>query len=167
MMTFHFDYSDLKRVIVEATIIVCFGITVGLAFNYQLIINAFEGKVITSPVIESATADLLPVPVSLAEVQELSQRSILIDARITELYAEGHLPNAVSLPLSDMEQQLAAFVEQYPERSLIIYCSGYGCSDSFDLALLLLENGYHDVMVYEGGFPEWRDSGLPVEGGLP
>ena len=166
MMTFHFDYSDLKRVVVEATIIVCFGITVGLSFNYQLVMNAFEGKVVTSPEIES-TATLLPVPVSLAEVQNLSQRAVIIDARITELYAEGHLPNAVSLPLADIEQRLTAFLEQYPERSLIIYCSGYGCSDSFDLALLLLESGYHDVMVYEGGFPEWRDSGLPVEEGQP
>jgi rhodanese-related sulfurtransferase len=166
MMTFHLDYSDLKRVIAEATIIVCFGITIGLAFNYQLIMNAFEGKVVTSPEIES-TANLFPVPVSLDEVQKLSQRAIIIDARITELYAEGHLPNAISLPWADIEHRLAAFKGQYRDRSLIIYCSGYGCSDSFDLALLLLENGYHDVMVYEGGFPEWRDSGLPVEGGQP
>lgn len=166
MMTIQFDYSDLKRIVVEATIIVCFGITVGLSFNYQMVMNAFEGKVVTAPEIESTT-NLLPVPVSLAEVQNFSQRAVIIDARITELYAEGHLPNAVSLPLADIEQRLTAFIERYPERSLIIYCSGYGCSDSFDLALLLLENGYHDVMVYEGGFPEWRDSGLPVEEGQP
>jgi rhodanese-related sulfurtransferase len=25
--------------------------------------------------------------------------------------------------------------------------------------------GFSNVMVYEGGFPEWRDSGLPVEKG--
>ncbi|NIQ96508.1 MAG: rhodanese-like domain-containing protein, partial [Desulfuromonadales bacterium] len=93
-------------------------------------------------------------------------RAILVDARLPEFYAEGHLPGAVSLPFAEAESRLAAFREQYPGQSLIVYCSGYGCSDSFDLAVLLLANGYHDVMVYEGGYPEWRDAGLEVEKGM-
>jgi rhodanese-related sulfurtransferase len=45
---------------------------------------------------------------------------------------------------------------------LVIYCNGYGCPDSFDLGLRLIEAGYRDVRVFEGGLPEWRDAGLPV-----
>ena len=50
---------------------------------------------------------------------------------------------------------------------MILYCSGYGCPDSFDLGQILLEEGFRDVRVYEGGMPEWRDQGLPVEKGAP
>ena len=45
---------------------------------------------------------------------------------------------------------------------LVVYCSGYGCPDSFDLAMRLLAAGYRDVLVFEGGFPAWQDAGLPV-----
>jgi 3-mercaptopyruvate sulfurtransferase SseA len=48
---------------------------------------------------------------------------------------------------------------------LVLYCSGYGCPDSFDLGIILLAEGYRDVRVFEGGFPEWADAGLPVERG--
>ena len=50
MMTLHLDYSDLKKILLEAVIIVCFGALIGLSFNYQLVMNAFAGKVITTPV---------------------------------------------------------------------------------------------------------------------
>jgi len=51
--------------------------------------------------------------------------------------------------------------------TLMLYCSGFGCPDSFDLGERLLAEGYLDVRVYEGGFPEWRDAGLPVEKETP
>jgi 3-mercaptopyruvate sulfurtransferase SseA len=28
----------------------------------------------------------------------------------------------------------------------------------------LIETGYRDVRVFEGGYPEWRDAGLAVAG---
>jgi rhodanese-related sulfurtransferase len=51
------------------------------------------------------------------------------------------------------------------DRPLITYCNGYGCPDSYDLAVLLLEAGYRRVWVFEGGFPAWRDAGLPAKRG--
>lgn len=166
MKKLELDYSDMKRIVVEAVLLVCLGISVGLMFNHDLVKNAFEGKVVTTGVVEPQdAADSYPVPVALAEVREMLERVVLVDARIPELYDEGHLPGAVSLPLAEVDAGIDAFVEQHPKRSLVIYCSGYGCSDSFDLALLLIEKGYGDVMVYEGGYPEWRDAGLEIEGG--
>jgi rhodanese-related sulfurtransferase len=46
----------------------------------------------------------------------------------------------------------------------VTYCSGFGCPDSFDLGMRLIETGYRDVRVFEGGYPEWRDAGLAVAG---
>jgi len=163
-MTLHLDYSELKKILLEAIIIVSLGGLIGLSFNYQLVMNAFSGKVVATPVsVAAESTDLFPVSISLAEMQAVVQRAVLVDARIEELYADGHLPNALSLPLAEIENRFKLFKAKFPpNRSIIIYCSGYGCSDSFDLGLLLIKEGYHDVMIYEGGFPEWRDAGLPV-----
>lgn len=165
MKKLEFDYSDMKETFVEAILLVCLGISIGLMFNYNLVKSAFEGKVVTAAVESQTPAEALPVPVSLDDVQEMMARALLIDARIPELYEEGHLPGSMSLPLAEIDARLDSFLNEYPERSLIIYCSGYGCSDSFDLAILLMRKGYRDVMVYEGGYPEWRDAGLPITKG--
>lgn len=94
------------------------------------------------------------------------QGALLVDARSLEDYGQGHLPTAVSLPLEDVEQRLPGFKgEVAVERPLIVYCNGYACPDSFDLAILLLKEGFADVSVFEGGYPEWQDAGLPIEGG--
>jgi rhodanese-related sulfurtransferase len=110
---------------------------------------------------------VLPQPVLLAEVRELAATgALLVDARDAALYADGHLPAAVSLPLAEVDAVLESFRQQVAAaRTLILYCNGYGCQDSFDLALRLMNEGYRDVRVFEGGFPEWRDAGLPVAKG--
>lgn len=167
-MKLHLDYSNLKRIVVEAIIIVCFSIVIGLSFNYRMIMSAFEGEVIASVAEPVAGNDVYPVPVTLADVDTMMDRTVLVDARIEELYTAGHLPGAVSLPLAEIDAQLEAFKTEIPlARSLVVYCSGYGCSDSFELASVLIAAGYQDVMIYEGGFPEWRDAGRPISKGTP
>ena len=47
-------------------------------------------------------------------------------------------------------------------RPIITYC-GTGCEVSLELAAELIYAGQQRVAVYTGGFPEWRDSGNPVE----
>jgi rhodanese-related sulfurtransferase len=117
----------------------------------------------------ATTASLLPQPVLLAEVRELvNSGAVPVDARDGALFSDGHLPGAVSLPLGEVESRLAGFRQQVAEgKTLVAYCNGYGCPDSFDLGQLLIKAGYRDVRVFEGGFPEWRDAGLPVLKGQP
>jgi rhodanese-related sulfurtransferase len=90
---------------------------------------------------------------------------VLIDARSSSAYAEAHLQGAVSLPLGQAQEGIRVLQGNIPkDTTLIVYCSGFGCPDSFDLGVLLLKAGYVDVLVYEGGFPEWRDAGRPLGG---
>ncbi len=169
--------AETHRIILEAVVIFVLGVVLGLSFNTQLVMDAFTGRV-KAPVRvaqeaanvgESPNALRFPIPVELAQVRELlAAGAIAVDARAWELYLEGHLPGAWSLPLGEVESTLADFRARAPQDTvLILYCSGFGCPDSFDLGVLLLAEGYHDVRVYEGGFPEWRDSGLAVEKGEP
>lgn len=143
--------------------IALFGMLAGLIVNHRVVLDAFSGRLAAAPPV-SAPAARLPQPALLAEVRELIAAGALpVDAREAPLYAEGHLPGAYSLALGELEAGLADFRRSVDVgRTLVIYCSGYGCPDSFDLGVQLLEAGYHDVRVYEGGFPEWRDAGLTV-----
>ncbi|MEJ2200646.1 MAG: rhodanese-like domain-containing protein [Desulfuromonadaceae bacterium] len=165
-----------RRIWFEAGIIFALGVVVGLSINIQLVLDAFSGRLTleSSHGVESPSPSrmndqalepaLFPIPVLLADIRELQRTgALLVDARTAESYDEGHLPGALSLPLGELDDRLGPFVNEFPkETTLIIYCSGFGCPDSFDVGVRLLEAGYGDVRVYEGGFPEWRDAGLPV-----
>ena len=163
--------SELRRILLEAAIIFILGVVIGLSFNYRLIMDVFEGELVPpgQPVAGSESPELFPEPVDLAGVLELrAAGAILVDARIPELYAEGHLPDALSLPWSEFADRSAGFREKVAlDRDIVTYCSGYGCTDSFDLAQALLQLGYHRVLVFEGGLPEWRAADLPVIEGAP
>lgn len=160
--------AETRRILLEAAVIVLLGAVLGLSFNGRLLMNVFSGR-LPQPQVETEPRALYPVPVDLAEVRELATAgAVLVDARATELYAEGHLPGARSLPLEEMDEHLEAFRQAVPPEAVIItYCNGYGCPDSFDQGVRLLEAGWREVRVFEGGYPEWRDAGLPVEQGAP
>jgi rhodanese-related sulfurtransferase len=173
--------APFRQLLIEAGIIFSLGVVLGLSFNTQLVLDAFSGR-LTTPVrptavvakpeptaAQPAEPASFPVPVVLEEVRELLQRgAVAVDARAVEIYTEGHLPKAVSLPLGEVDDLLKAFQRIVAKDTILItYCSGFGCPDSFDIGMRLLEEGYVDVRVYEGGFPEWRDAGLPVAKGAP
>lgn len=164
---------SLQKILQDVLIIVVLAAVVGLAVNWRMLYNVFSGKVVSTSVSveESFSPDdgtqleLLPVPIGQDELDELlAEGAVLIDARNSYSYAEGHLPGALSLPYTGVVPELSALVALADkEVTLIAYCSGYGCEDSFKLGAQLLQLGYQDVVVYEGGVPEWQDSGREIE----
>ncbi|WP_321366064.1 rhodanese-like domain-containing protein [uncultured Desulfuromusa sp.] len=167
----------LRRIVLEAFILCVLSAAVGVSLNFKLIFNAFSGKVVSStrfvsPVSEknhsgiSAHSSAFPIPVALEELDDLlASGAVLIDARNAQAYKQEHLPGALSLPYADVDHHLIKFKQQVPlEQTLVTYCSGYGCSDSFTLGERLIQEGYVDVLVYEGGLPEWQSAGRPLAG---
>jgi rhodanese-related sulfurtransferase len=87
-----------------------------------------------------------------------------VDARSREDYEQGHIKGAVSLPVGQFEEEIAAFLASYPpEASIITYCSGRTCEDSHHLAEYLMESGYDKINVFIDGFPGWEAEGHPIE----
>ncbi len=170
---FRLDYSDLRHILCEMLLIVALGVVVGLSANIGLLQRVISGQGAPPAVSgRNDAATRYPEPADLDQARRAvaDRTTLVIDARIGELYRDGHLPGAVSLPLAKADRRLPRLQDSVPpDRPLLVYCSGYGCPDSFDLAMKLLAAGYRRVMVFEGGFPEWRDAGLPVEtgGGTP
>jgi rhodanese-related sulfurtransferase len=160
--------AELRRILLEAAVIVTLGVVIGLSLHYPLLFDAFSGDLRPAPA-TTGQVSAYPQPVVAQEVERLLEEGgLAVDARSPEAFAAGHLAGARSLPLDEVEEMFDHFRREVPlDRPLILYCSGYGCPDSFDLGVLLLTAGYRQVYTYEGGFPEWRDGGRPVAKGAP
>lgn len=161
-------FDDLKRICLEACVLIAFGALFGLTLNHQLVMDAFAGRLVPPqrPALEEKGPLTLPVPVMIEDVQQLvSSGGLVVDARSPELFSMGHIDGAMSLPIDEFDSAIPQFLDHVPrDRVIITYCSGFGCPDSFDLGVRLIESGFLDVRVFEGGYPEWRDAGLPVSG---
>ena len=83
----------------------------------------------------------------------------VLDVRPEDEYALGHLPGALSIPLSKLEDRLG---EVPADREVIAYCRGPYCVLSFEAVAALRAKGYL-VRRLEDGYPEWKAAGLPVE----
>ncbi len=86
---------------------------------------------------------------------------ILLDVRPAEEYAAGHLPDALSIPVAELEARLSELPQ---DREVVAYCRGPYCVFADEAVTLLRTNGYHARRL-EQGLPDWRALGLPVESG--
>jgi len=86
--------------------------------------------------------------------------TVLIDARLHELFNQGHIPGAISLPLARFDELITERMAQLrAARLLVVYCSGPNCQDSHDLALRLSAKGFADLLLYRGGIEDWLEKG--------
>ena len=98
---------------------------------------------------------------------ELRQRLVegdvilLLDVRPVEEYEASHLPDAISIPVTDLEARLS---ELPREKEIVAYCRGPYCVFADEAVALLQTNGYQARRLAQG-LPDWRALGLPVESG--
>jgi rhodanese-related sulfurtransferase len=93
----------------------------------------------------------------LAKMRE--DGAVVLDVRPEEEYRAGHIPGARSVPM----ERLEAYLEEIPkDREVVAYCRGPYCVFSDEAVAFLKERGYRASRLTEG-FPEWRDSGYPVQ----
>ena len=81
-----------------------------------------------------------------------SEKTIVVDVRSLEEYNEGHIPNAVSIPLETIENEAEAKLKNKDDL-ILVYCrSG---RRSREAALKLIEKGYTNVIDF-GGIKDWN-----------
>ena len=109
-----------------------------------------------------------PLKIEIAALKKLYDAGavLIMDARETDAYVAGHLAGAISLPYNDaLDDPNRAKRLDSGGRAIVVYCDGGACTLSMDLASLLVSSGKRRVLVYEGGYPEWREAGYPVASG--
>jgi rhodanese-related sulfurtransferase len=99
-----------------------------------------------------------------ASIRDGRRDFVLLDARSPELYAQGHVPEAINLPHAKIVE---AKLRAYPLDTLfVVYCAGPHCNGAHRAALRLAGLG-RPVKLMIGGVTGWRDEGLALAGGLP
>lgn len=155
-------------------IIVLFSVSVITAFT----VNLFSPKGIAlvgdwdtqKGVISARSKDDVVVRereiVDIQTVKRLYDRgdAVFLDARSADAFTAGHIPGAVSMPVGEAMEMLAAFSKEHPpDTHLVTYCSGRQCDEGHRLSELLTDFGYTTVQVFVDGFPAWKEQGYPVE----
>lgn len=82
----------------------------------------------------------------------------ILDVRPEDEFAEGHLPGAINIPLSQIKQRLTELPE---DQEVVAYCRGPWCVLAFEAVALLRKKG-RNARRLGGGLPEWRMAGLPI-----
>ena len=82
----------------------------------------------------------------------------LLDVRPREEFQAGHLPDAINIPLDELDTMLDALPRN---REIVAYCRGPYCVMSHEAVERLRSLGFQ-VRRFDEGFPEWKAAGLPV-----
>ena len=103
--------------------------------------------------------NLEPVPAAQLLQRVRDGLVTVLDVRPPEEYAAGCLPGAINIPLAELEKRLH---ELDPSREIVAYCRGPHCVLAFEAVCRLRGKGMTASRL-DGGLPEWRREGLPVE----
>ena len=82
---------------------------------------------------------------------------VILDVRKRSEYDEGHIPNALNIPLAELPDRIA----EIPEREIVVHCQG-GSRSAIAASILQL-HGRNDISNMSGGFSEWARSGNTIE----
>lgn len=96
-------------------------------------------------ILESITLDDLLV-------RSKKEKVILIDVRPEDEYKAGHIPNAISIPLTQLKKRLN---ELPKNKTIIAYCRGPLCVMAIDAIKLLNEKKFKAIRM-EDGYVEWK-----------
>ena len=86
----------------------------------------------------------------------------VLDVRPDEEYRAGHIPGALSIPVSELKARLR---ELPRSREIVAYCRGPYCVMAAEAVQILRAKGFAAHRMEEG-VVEWRARGWRVEGGV-
>ncbi|OGT65596.1 MAG: hypothetical protein A3J38_04180 [Gammaproteobacteria bacterium RIFCSPHIGHO2_12_FULL_45_9] len=86
------------------------------------------------------------------------ENAIVIDIRTADTYQKGHIVDAISLPMQDLQDPTKK-MEKHRTKPIAIVCEA-GIS-SQKVAALLKKAGYNACSL-KGGMRAWKDADMPV-----
>jgi rhodanese-related sulfurtransferase len=171
--------SQIVRDLVGVVLLALLALGVGLTMNrvssqplpivYQTPEQRFDAELttlVTAPPFKVAPASTVGLEEFLAAVN--GKRTIILDARPSVFFAQGHVPGALNLARDDFARDyrhLASVLKPAIDKPVIVYCSGGDCHDSRLVANALLSLGFSNVSVFTGGWLAWSEAELPVATG--
>jgi rhodanese-related sulfurtransferase len=82
---------------------------------------------------------------------------VIIDARPEKKYEEGHIPGSINIPDTKIDKFFPQ-LDQYKvtkDTEIIVYCGGFDCIKSYNVAKFLRDKGYSNLKIYLAGDPDY------------
>lgn len=98
-----------------------------------------------------------PSTTSLEAFQQNRDTYQVVDARTDVEFQSGHIPGAISLPVSEAmlrRREGKALLAKSRSKPVLVYCDGADCKASAQVGIWLREQGY-TVSTLSGGYPGW------------
>lgn len=155
--------SFTKKNILEIFVILLASVVFGLGRNYfsetPLLLFRVHAKAIKPEMLvqfSEADADLV-------KQMAADGSTVLLDARLPELFSRGYIPGALNLPVAVFTAALPPLLPRLRSaRLVIVYCGGRACPDAVDLAAKLYQKGIKDILVYRDGIQDWQQRGYAI-----
>lgn len=124
---------------------------------FLIAIAVISGGMLLWPILGRARGGSGGVDTLVATQMVNQKHAVFIDVRSAEDYAKGHIPQARSLPLDQIEGRAQTLPKNKP---LIVVCAtGRNAGAA---ATQLKAKGLENVVTLSGGMAAWQQAGLPV-----
>jgi len=88
------------------------------------------------------------------------ENGVVIDLRDCITFKQGHIINAVNIPINDLEQQTKVLEKYHQKPVILISAAGQRLAPVFKF---LQQHNFATVHVLRGGMRAWQEANLPVE----
>lgn len=93
--------------------------------------------------------------ISIEESKKLineGEVTLILDVRNEDEFAEGHLKNAIQIPVDKLKEELGD-IEKFKNELVLVYCkTGNRSADAMDI---LKENGFTNLVHMKDGISKW------------
>ena len=127
---------------------------------WLIVIAATSGLGLLFPLIKRRFSGIPEVGVSDAVLLINRRDAVIVDVREQAEFAQGHLPNARHIPLSQFKARLEELT-RFKAKPLLVHCATG--SRSHGAAEMLKAGGFAEVFNLQGGIGAWQQAGVPVE----
>jgi phage shock protein pspE len=143
---------EIKMKIKKIALMAVVGLISVLGISCGRTMNSKQVSVDSKEVKNEKKAEYKKITSDEAKNIMLTEKPIVVDVRSLEEYNEGHIPNAISVPLETIENEAETKLKNKDDL-ILVYCrSG---RRSREAALRLIEKGYTNVIDF-GGIQDWN-----------
>lgn len=97
---------------------------------------------------------------ALQATQLLNQgKTVVVDVRSAEEFANGHIRDAKNIPLKELNNRVAE-LDKFKDRPVIVVCNKGLQSNK--ATSLLKKAGFGNAVALLGGMDDWQTQGLPI-----
>ena len=104
----------------------------------------------------------MPIDEVQRRIADPAGELVVLDVREAESFREGHIPGARHVPRGQLELRVDSVLPD-PLQRIVVYCE-FGKISTLATAMLR-SIGFARAVALDGGFQQWRSSGLPIESG--